>query len=205
MQVSAAFVIAWAVCALVGWAIGNSKGRGTAGFFLGLLLGVIGLIIIAVMRPTPEYAAQRANTTARAPVIAPPPPPSSPPLRACPWCAEQIQPAAKICRYCQREVEPIDVASTDVTSRDVASRDVASSDVASTEVASTDAGGMEAVRSQYPAFFSEASAALSEVSGAPPTDPVAWVRRVCELRMAGESLTKATTRATNDLTPPAAH
>jgi hypothetical protein len=81
---------------------------------------------------------------------------------------------------CQRDVEPIDVASTDVD-------------------------GMEEVRGQYPAFFSEAHAALSEHSGAPPTDPVAWVRRVCELRMAGESLTKATTRATTDLTPPAAH
>jgi hypothetical protein len=176
---TAAFVITWAVCALVGWAIGNSKGRPTAGFFLGLLLGLIGLVIIAVMRPTPEYeAAQRANV-ARAPAVEPPPPPS-PPLRACPWCAEQIQPAAKICRYCQREVEPIDVASTDVD-------------------------GMEAVRRQYPAFFSEAHAALSEVSGAPPTDPVEWVRRVCERRMAGDSLTKATTRATNELTPPAAY
>ena len=188
MQVSAVFVIVWVVCALVGWAIGNSKGRGTAGFFLGLLLGVIGLIIIAVMRPTPEYAAQRANAIARAPAVEPPQ--SSQALRACPWCAEPIQPAAKICRYCQRDVEPIDVASTDV---------------ASTDVASTDVDDMEAVRRQYPAFFSEAHAALSEISGAPPTDPVAWVRRVCELRMAGESLTKATTRATNDLTPPAAH
>src|SRR5205085_7705465 len=35
-------------------------------------------------------------------------PPSTPgELRACPWCAEQIQPAAKVCRYCGRDVEPI--------------------------------------------------------------------------------------------------
>jgi len=186
---TAAFVITWAVCALIGWAIGNSKGCPTAGFFLGLLLGLIGLIIIAVMRLTPEYeAAQRADAIAHAPAVEPLQ--SSQQLRACPWCAEPIQPAAKICRYCQRDVEPIDVASTDL---------------GSTEVASTDVDGMEAVRRRYPAFFSEAYAALSERSGAPPTDPVAWVRRVCERRMAGDSLTKATTRATNDLTPPAAH
>lgn len=28
-------------------------------------------------------------------------------LRRCPWCAEWIQGPAKICRYCQREVEPV--------------------------------------------------------------------------------------------------
>lgn len=28
-------------------------------------------------------------------------------LRPCPWCAEKIQPAAQVCRYCGREVEPL--------------------------------------------------------------------------------------------------
>lgn len=30
---------------------------------------------------------------------------SEPPRVACPHCAELIQPEARICRYCQREVE----------------------------------------------------------------------------------------------------
>lgn len=28
-------------------------------------------------------------------------------LRPCPWCAEPIQPAAKVCKHCGREVEPV--------------------------------------------------------------------------------------------------
>ena len=44
-------VVVWVICALLGMWIGSTKGRATAGFFLGLLLGVIGLIIIAVLPP----------------------------------------------------------------------------------------------------------------------------------------------------------
>jgi hypothetical protein len=37
------------VCAFLGALIGSSKGQAAAGFFLGLLLGVIGLIIVVVL------------------------------------------------------------------------------------------------------------------------------------------------------------
>jgi hypothetical protein len=43
----------------IGSAIGNGKGRGTAGFWLGFFLGAIGLIIVAVMQPTPQAEAER--------------------------------------------------------------------------------------------------------------------------------------------------
>lgn len=44
-------LVAWGLCALVGGAITSGKGRGFApGFFLGALLGLIGLIIAMVMR-----------------------------------------------------------------------------------------------------------------------------------------------------------
>lgn len=42
-------VIAWAASALAGYFIGRSKGLGVQGFFLGLLLGFVGLIVIAVL------------------------------------------------------------------------------------------------------------------------------------------------------------
>jgi hypothetical protein len=43
----------------IGGAIGSGKGRGTAGFWLGFFLGAIGLIIVAVMQPTPQAEAER--------------------------------------------------------------------------------------------------------------------------------------------------
>ncbi len=39
------------VCAFIGLAIGDKKDRGGLGFGLGLCLGVIGLVIIALLRP----------------------------------------------------------------------------------------------------------------------------------------------------------
>src|SRR5690349_15324810 len=44
------FIIAWVIFGLIGAAIGSSKGLGCAGFLLGVLLGPIGLIIVAVMQ-----------------------------------------------------------------------------------------------------------------------------------------------------------
>lgn len=44
--------LACILCAFIGKAIGVSKGMPWAGFFLGLLLGPIGLIIIAVLPRT---------------------------------------------------------------------------------------------------------------------------------------------------------
>jgi hypothetical protein len=94
----------------VGYAIGNGKGRGAGGFWLGLLLGFIGWIIVAVMDPTPQAEADRmsqinaALQTQRGSDVTP----SADSTRRCPWCAETIKSAAIICRFCGRDVEPIE-------------------------------------------------------------------------------------------------
>jgi hypothetical protein len=41
----------WVLCAVAGLLIGAAKGRGVAGFFLGFLLGIIGIIITVFLRP----------------------------------------------------------------------------------------------------------------------------------------------------------
>jgi hypothetical protein len=42
----------------MGYPIGRSKGRGALSFWFGLLLGVIGLVIVAIISPTPEFEAR---------------------------------------------------------------------------------------------------------------------------------------------------
>jgi ribosomal protein L37AE/L43A len=46
-----AIVVGMVVAGLIGFAIGKGKGHGLAGFFLGAFLGLIGWIIVGVMKP----------------------------------------------------------------------------------------------------------------------------------------------------------
>jgi hypothetical protein len=211
-----AFVAVWLALALVGgavgYAIGNNKGQGAVGFWLGLLLGFVGWIVVAVMEPSEEIRAERnaelasafaaggtlpfgmttassgwypdpfsrhqyryfdgrgwtehvSNQGSASTDQLPLSPRSAEPgsqvtagwfpdpfgrhghrywngkdwtesvgdngvagvdgaplrpagldaphggsTRPCPWCAEDIKRAAKVCRYCQREVAPLDGA-----------------------------------------------------------------------------------------------
>ena len=99
------FVVIFAMiaCALLGVAIGDTKGRSTIGFWLGVLLGPIGVVIVALTSPTPEAQAKYERNVALAANTLD----GAQPLRTCPWCAEQIQSAARLCRYCGRDVDPI--------------------------------------------------------------------------------------------------
>jgi hypothetical protein len=58
-------VLIWLVVAtgfgFAGWGVGKGKGRATAGWWLGFLLGFIGLVIIACMSPTQEHWVQEAQ------------------------------------------------------------------------------------------------------------------------------------------------
>jgi Protein of unknown function (DUF2510) len=79
-----ALLVLWAICALAGWAIGNQKGRGGEGLLLGVLLGIIGIIIVACLRPTAEVEAKRQLEVDQAkqkflPVGSQSPQPSQPP------------------------------------------------------------------------------------------------------------------------------
>lgn len=103
----AAILMLWVAvavaCALVGRALGERKGRGSEGFWLGLFLGVVGIVIVLVISPTPEAQARFNQEVARAAERLG----GAAALRPCPWCAELVQPAARLCRYCGRDIEPL--------------------------------------------------------------------------------------------------
>lgn len=44
-------ILIWLACAALGYVIGKDKNRETEGLLLGLLLGLIGVVIIALLKP----------------------------------------------------------------------------------------------------------------------------------------------------------
>lgn len=73
-------ILWWIFCGLIGGAIGATRGRVGAGILLGALLGPIG--IIASLCLGSQKDTQKKVT------------------KKCPRCAERIQKAAQVCRYC---------------------------------------------------------------------------------------------------------
>ena len=99
------YFILWILCSFAGWKIGDSKGRPVLGFVLGFLLGLIGLAIIAVMRPAQPRAYAVAPLPMSTPYVAPPPM-VAPVSYACPSCRAPISPAASMCGSCGAAVQP---------------------------------------------------------------------------------------------------
>ena len=100
------FVFWGIVCAV----IAAVKGRDLVGWFLaGALLSPVAALIVALLPSKPtlarkeeltrlELEAARARQAGQARAESE--------MRPCPFCAEPIRRAAKICRFCNREVEP---------------------------------------------------------------------------------------------------
>ena len=49
----------YAMCVIIAWLIGGSKGQGVAGFILGLLFGPLGILFTILTKPTVAVQAQR--------------------------------------------------------------------------------------------------------------------------------------------------
>lgn len=96
-------VIFWVVLSIVIGIVAGGRGRSALGFFLlSLLLSpLIGLILVALLPPI-----------AKAPVIPGPGDVAQSHRVACPQCAEQILPAAKVCRFCGYQLPTAERAPT---------------------------------------------------------------------------------------------
>jgi uncharacterized membrane protein YeaQ/YmgE (transglycosylase-associated protein family) len=100
-------IVLGVISGAIGAAIGSRRGRVGGGFLLGMFLGIVGWIIVALMSPTAEYEARRSAQIAA--LVPRPPVRGSQRDRPCPWCGEDIKKIARICRFCNRDVAtPID-------------------------------------------------------------------------------------------------
>ncbi|MDP9314299.1 MAG: zinc ribbon domain-containing protein [Chloroflexota bacterium] len=67
----------------------HSKGRSYwMGFILGFLLNLIGLLIVAMIKPNAAFLEQQLQNGI---------------MKKCPCCSEIINASAVVCRYCNRE------------------------------------------------------------------------------------------------------
>lgn len=104
------------ITGIIGIFIAQAKNRGgVEGFALGLLLGPFGLLIEVLLptKPDKHGASHLGQGFGGVPAPGGPGYPVNVdrrPLRPCPFCAEIIIASAKLCRYCQRDVEPLATA-----------------------------------------------------------------------------------------------
>jgi hypothetical protein len=84
-EVIVVMFIIWVLPIIVGNKIGKGKGR--TGWAWGLLLGWLGVVIVALLSPTNQ--------------------------KSCPQCAESVQRGAQVCRYCgYRFIPPASAEAT---------------------------------------------------------------------------------------------
>jgi hypothetical protein len=86
--------------------IAGQKNRNEVGWFLlGFLFSFVALIALVAVPKIEKLEYQPSSASPTPSLLKPIETPSRSTERACPFCAETIKVAAKICRFCQRDVD----------------------------------------------------------------------------------------------------
>ncbi len=81
----------WVICAFVSGSISSSKGRSYGeGFMIGLFLGFLGILIVALLPRNEKGIEQEKLQDGTG--------------KKCPYCAEIIKREATVCRFCGRDL-----------------------------------------------------------------------------------------------------
>ena len=105
-------VLFWLLCGVASSAILSRYNKAGIGCVLGILLGPIGILIAWTMRDDGKQnemqAMQRQMAYSQNPRANNSPPPNSPPRDEypCPFCAEPILSAARLCKHCGSDLTP---------------------------------------------------------------------------------------------------